>query len=103
MNNIKVYKPKFDPCKICNEQQAMFLLLCKIDGDIKMFPVCRKCHDKIPYEIIPVKGKVGQGYFYFNGKAPKIKPIIVEKEDEEFQNRKRRSRIYGKRIDSPAS
>jgi len=65
--NIKVYEAKKEPCKICNEKDSIFLPICVIDGERKMFPVCPDCRDKVPYPVIPVKMTLGEGYYYFNG------------------------------------
>lgn len=57
---LKVYEPKPEPCKICNERQSLLLPLCEIDGEVKMFPVCLECQNKVPYEIIPVTTTLGE-------------------------------------------
>lgn len=62
MNEIKVYEPKIELCKICNERQSLLLPLCEIDGELKTYPVCVECKDKIPYRTIPVKTTLSQGY-----------------------------------------
>lgn len=61
---IKIYEPKFNPCKICNERQSTLLPICIINGVKKMFPVCSECRDKVPYDVIPVKEILGEGYYY---------------------------------------
>tara|TARA_Y100000034_G_scaffold69360_1_gene83718 strand:+ start:252 stop:464 length:213 start_codon:yes stop_codon:yes gene_type:complete len=64
---MKVYEPKKEPCKICEVNDSTLLPICVIDGELKMFPVCRDCVDKIPYKEIPVKSKMGKGYYFFQG------------------------------------
>lgn len=63
---MKVYEPKSEPCKICKERQSILLPVCRIDGEIKLFPVCMECKDKIPYPIIPVTTTMGEGCYFKN-------------------------------------
>lgn len=70
--NYKIYEPKFEPCRMCNERNSTLLPLCEIEGEIRFYPVCYECADKIPYPEIPVKTKMDSGYFYCPN-IPKVK------------------------------
>jgi len=62
--NVKIYEPKFDPCRICNLRQSILLPICK-DGERQfVYPVCLECRDKVPYEVVPIKCELGEGFFF---------------------------------------
>jgi hypothetical protein len=81
----RVYEPHREPCKICNERDAVLLPYCKIDGEIKMYPVCMECKDEVPYEEVPVITEMDVGYYYYEGMIHKAeysgllknKPILT--------------------------
>lgn len=63
--DFKVYEPKHEPCRICEERNSIFLPICIIDGAKKVFPVCLECREKVPYETIPVTTVIGEGFYFF--------------------------------------
>ena len=72
---MKVYEAKKDLCRICNVKQSILLPYCLINGNIKVFPVCNECRDKVPYETIPVIVTMDKGY-YFCPHKPEINEQI---------------------------
>lgn len=64
MNEIRIYEPKREPCKICKERLAVVLPVCEDEGKRFWYPVCLECRDKVPYKNIPVNTEMDEGYFF---------------------------------------
>lgn len=92
-----VIEPKSQPCDLCHAPDSFYMTLCKQpEGEEPsrsyfwngeeiprafMLSTCRDCHDKIPYETIPIKTSLGEGYFYCPYVPEKLKPVVVETHD----------------------
>lgn len=77
---MKIYEPKREPCNICKDKYSVLLPYC-LDGDrIFCFPVCIECRDKIPYQTIPVRRTMDEG-FYFCPHLPLTNRPIIENEN----------------------
>lgn len=73
---MKVYEPKPIPCSICKDKESIFIPLCLIDGEVKVFPVCQECQDKVPYEKIPVCTQMDKGHICVKEIPLECRPII---------------------------
>lgn len=76
--NWKVYEPKVESCRICNKSQSLLLPLCEIDGEIRMFPVCLECRDKVLFKTIPVTTTMEEGYICCSNLPLSSSPIVRE-------------------------
>jgi hypothetical protein len=62
--DVKIYEPKKVPCELCKEKESIFLPVCIIDGKPRMYPVCKDCIDKVPYEQIKITTEMDEGYYF---------------------------------------
>ncbi len=75
---IKIYEPCKKPCQICNERDVVLLPYCR-DQDGKEFfmHVCLECRDKIPYEVVPIKTYMDEGYYYCPNVPEGVNPVEI--------------------------
>lgn len=80
-SKIKIYKSDPPKCHICGNLNGIYYVFCKQpeeeliskkytwDGITydRVFTInsCKECLDKIPYEQIPVKTTIGEGFMFF--------------------------------------
>jgi hypothetical protein len=77
---LKVYEPKYVACDICKSENCYYLIFCRQpEGELPVkvynwmgvdYPgvfsmhVCKGCRDKVPYETIPVRTTLEEGFFF---------------------------------------
>ena len=74
---MKIYEPKKELCRICNEKDSILLPIVNIDDKLQWYPVCIECKDKVPYPTIPVTTTMDKGYYFCPYPPISKTPIIL--------------------------